>query len=64
MIDGAIYLIKTSFIKNVVKSGSTNSTFWNGRFRCIKNNAPFMDVDTTNDMENIKLLKFYLHNKT
>lgn len=60
IIDGAIYMIKSDFIKEVVLSKNTNSTFWNGRFRCVKNEAPFMDVDTLNDMENIELLRYYL----
>lgn len=62
MIDGAIYLIKTAFIKKVASSYNTNSTFWNGRFRCVKNNAPFMDVDTLQDMKGIELLHQYYLN--
>lgn len=61
MIDGAIYLIKTEFIQKVILSQQRNSAFWNGRFRCVKNEAPFMDVDTLRDIEGIKLLKYYLN---
>ncbi|ALO48923.1 hypothetical protein [Hoylesella enoeca] len=62
MIDGAIYLIKTEFIKKVISSQNTNSTFWNGRFRCIRNGAPFIDVDTLTDMKGIEILRQYYLN--
>lgn len=62
MIDGAIYMIKTAFIKKVATSQNTNSTFWQGRFRCIKNEAPFMDIDTIQDMNGIELLHQYYLN--
>lgn len=63
MIDGAAYLIKSSFIEKIAASGNTNKAFWKGRFKCVENQAPFMDVDTVYDMENIELLKFYLQDK-
>lgn len=59
MIDGAIYMIKADFIRKVALSHNTNNTFWNGRFRYVKNNAPFTDVDTVSDMNNIELLRYY-----
>lgn len=55
-------MIKTAFIKKVASSYNTNSTFWHGRFRCVKNNAPFMDVDTLQDMKGIELLHQYYLN--
>lgn len=59
MIDGAIYLIKTDFICRVASSSDTNHAFWSGRFRCVENEAPFMDVDTVGDMRKIEQLRFY-----
>jgi len=59
MIDGAIYMIKTDFIRKTALSQNTNCSFWNGRFRCVYNKAPFMDVDIESDMENIELLRYY-----
>lgn len=62
MIDGAIYMIKTEFIRKVVSSYNTNNAFWNARFRCVKNDAPFMDVDTLKEMAGIELLHQYYLN--
>lgn len=62
MIDGAIYMIKTEFIKKVILSQNTNNTFWNGRFKCVKNEAPFMDIDTLYDMNKFVFLKEYFNN--
>lgn len=62
MIDGAVYLIKSSFIEKIATFGNTNKAFWKGRFKCVENQSPFMDVDTVYDMENIELLRFYLLN--
>lgn len=62
MIDGAIYMIKVEFIRKVASSQNTNNTFWNGRFRCVKNNVPFMDIDTLYDMSKFDFLKKYFSN--
>lgn len=59
MIDGAIYLIKSTFICEVAMSADPNSSFWKGRFRCIKNNVPFIDIDTSDDMAKFQFLKEY-----
>ena len=59
MVDGAFYLIKTEFIQKVALSDNSNATFWNGRFQCVKNNTPFMDIDTVEDMKKFEYLKFY-----
>ena len=59
MIDGVLYLIKTSFLKTVINSENANETFWNGRFTCVENEAPFMDIDTRDDMNKFQFLKKY-----
>jgi hypothetical protein len=43
MIDGALYLIKTAFLQNIINAADANETFWKGNFTCIKNEAPFLD---------------------
>ena len=63
MIDGAIYMIKSDFIKKAALYENTNKTFWRGKFDCIKNNAPFIDIDSIEDMNNVSLLDFYINNK-
>ena len=62
MIDGVLYLIKTSFLKTVINSENANETFWNGRFTCVENEAPFMDIDTRDDMNKFQFLKNILAN--
>jgi len=61
MIDGALYLIKTSFLKTVIKSKDQNETFWNGKFTCIENEVPFMDIDTEYDMQKFDFLREYFN---
>lgn len=56
MIDGSLYLIKTSFLERVIQSENTNETFWNGKFQVIINYAPFIDIDTFQDMERFKYI--------
>ncbi len=56
MIDGSLYLIKTSFLERVIQSENTNETFWNGKFQVIINDAPFIDIDTFQDMERFKYI--------
>jgi CMP-N-acetylneuraminic acid synthetase len=62
MIDGVLYLIKTSFLKKVITADDANESFWNGDFTCIKNEAPFMDIDTKEDLEQFRFLKQYFKN--
>lgn len=62
MIDGSIYVIKTSFITNVALSENPNSLFWNGNFQCVKNNVPFIDIDTVEDMDKFDFLNVYFKN--
>jgi CMP-N-acetylneuraminic acid synthetase len=56
IIDGSMYLIKRSFLEDVVSSADTNATFWGGRFSCVKNQAPFLDIDTPEDLERFKFV--------
>jgi CMP-N-acetylneuraminic acid synthetase len=56
IIDGSMYLIKRSFLENVVSSEDTNATFWGGRFSCVANQAPFLDIDTLEDLERFKYI--------
>lgn len=51
MIDGSLYLIKKTFLKEVVKKEDTNQYFWQGNFHCVINEAPFVDIDTIEDMK-------------
>ena len=46
MIDGVLYLIKTSFLEKVMLSDDSNKTFWSGNFNCVLNEASFKDIDT------------------
>jgi pseudaminic acid cytidylyltransferase len=59
MIDGALYLIRTEFIRKVVLSENPNISFWNGQFGCVKNTAPFLDIDTKEDMSKFDFLEYY-----
>lgn len=56
IIDGSMYLIKRSFLENVVSSKDTNAAFWNGRFSCVKNNVPFLDIGSPEDLEKFKFI--------
>lgn len=51
IIDGSAYLIKREFLQDVVNSTDSNEKFWSGRFSCIMNNVPFIDIDSTEDLE-------------
>lgn len=57
MIDGAIYRIKTSFLKNVINSLDSNECFWSGKFITIYNDSKFFDIDNSN--EYIDFLRYY-----
>lgn len=59
MIDGALYLIRTAFLENVLKASDTNAFFWSGNFTCVINSAPFMDIDTVEEMHHFEFLKTY-----
>lgn len=56
IIDGSMYLIKRSFLNKVALSRDTNAAFWNGRFSCVKNNVPFLDIDSSEDLEKFKFI--------
>lgn len=51
-----MYLIKRSFLEDVVSSKDTNAAFWGGRFSCVKNQAPFLDIDTLEDLEKFRFI--------
>lgn len=57
MIDGAIYMIKTRFIQQINSADNTNKAFWSGKFKCINNQAPFMDIDSLDDMNKFLFLE-------
>lgn len=63
MIDGYIYKIKTSFLKNIVNSDNSNNYFWNhSRIKFIENKSRFfLDIDEPEDLDLfIKLQKIEL----
>lgn len=57
MIDGTLYLIRTAFMEKVINADDSNEIFWKGNFTCVKNEAPFMDIDTREDMRHFDFLK-------
>lgn len=59
MLDGAIYGVKTNFLKELVKDEQNVLTnFWQGKFKTILNDVPFfVDIDTQDDFEAFKNLK-------
>lgn len=59
MVDGALFLIKSAFIEKVALSENSNATFWSGTFACVKNDVPFMDIDTILDMKKFNFMKRY-----
>lgn len=59
MIDGALYLIRTSFLEKVISSADPNASWWGGNFKCVVNDAPFMDIDTPQDMQKFNFLRAY-----
>lgn len=63
MIDGALYLIKTSFLQQVMVAKDANEAFWRGRFTCVENEAPFMDIDTVEDMQRFEFLMKYFNKR-
>ena len=61
MIDGAIYKIKTSFLKKLIVSDNINHAFWNeSKIKFIENTTNFfLDVDEPIDLEIFNVYKFY-----
>lgn len=59
MIDGSLYLIKSDFLKGVLNAIDLNEAFWKGKFICVLNEAPFIDIDTKEDMEKFRFLENY-----
>lgn len=46
MLDGAVYLIKTEWVKDNLE----NNKFWKGNFNCVLNHSIFLDIDTKEDL--------------
>lgn len=59
MLDGAIYGVKTNFLKELVKDEkNVLNNFWQGKFKTILNDVPFfIDIDTEEDFNAFKNLK-------
>lgn len=57
MVDGALYLIKQSFLERIIQEANTNYHFWKGNFQYVINEAPFLDIDTVEDMKRFDFLK-------
>lgn len=55
MVDGTVYLVRKSFIEKV----NSNEDFWDGKFKTVINHAPFIDIDTVEDMEKFKFICDY-----
>lgn len=51
VLDGAIYLIKTSWIKECCKFDNWNSKFWSGKIGLVENNVPILDIDWESDLD-------------
>ena len=50
MIDGAAYLINTSFLNEICTSKNPNKVLWESNFKTVLNDVPFIDIDTQKDM--------------
>ena len=64
MLDGAIYGVKTNFLKELVKDEkNVLNNFWQGKFKTILNDVPFfIDIDTEEDFNAFKNLKTFKTN--
>lgn len=49
--DGALYYMSTDFLNKVVASDNPNKAFWNSRIGFVQNHAPFVDIDTQEDLD-------------
>lgn len=65
IIDGAVYIIRKEFLESISQNQDINHSFWNGRFYCVQNTTPFLDIDTPNDLQkfNFILNQFSLYSK-
>lgn len=63
MIDGTIYKVKTKFLKKIIKTDNVNKSFWEGNFKTIENDMPFIDIDTKKNLKQLKLLINFNKNK-
>lgn len=59
MIDGCIYKIKSSFLKEAINAESFNNHFWNKSKICFIENTSdiFIDIDTPKELKQFELLK-------
>lgn len=59
MIDGCIYKIKSSFLKEAISTESFNHHFWNKSKICFVENTSdiFLDIDTPKELKQFELLK-------
>jgi hypothetical protein len=59
MIDGCVYKIKTSFLKEAINAESFNNHFWNKSKICFIENTSdiFLDIDTPKELKQFELLK-------
>lgn len=59
MIDGCIYKIKSSFLKEIISTESFNHHFWNKSKICFVENTSdiFLDIDTPKELKQFELLK-------
>ena len=59
MIDGCIYKIKSSFLKETINAESFNNHFWNKSKICFVENTSdiFLDIDTPKELKQFELLK-------
>lgn len=57
--DGAIYLSTRTFITSLKES--INKSFWNSNIKFVENKAPFLDIDTEEDLHTF--VKYFTHDK-
>lgn len=62
-VDGAIYKIKTEFLRQVAASENSNAAFWGAEFDTVENNMPFLDIDTPDDLTQLQNLTEILTTK-
>lgn len=52
MVDGTAYLIRKEWLNRTWQ----NRHFWKGRFKTVVNKAPWLDIDTPEDMEKFRFV--------
>ncbi|WP_034575460.1 MULTISPECIES: hypothetical protein [Capnocytophaga] len=56
MVEGSLYLINKHFLSRIVQRNDSNYYFWEGNFRCVINEAPFIDIDTMDDLRRFNFI--------